>query len=97
MHLEKILSERLDYAPEIDTSEIASVVGFTIKEPAALKEHLMSWKHNEMEFAQELTEAVRMAAMIDMCVYDELTCILEAVQAEIMRIKLLKKWWIFRP
>jgi hypothetical protein len=91
IELEKIICDRLGITVEIDTSAITAAVGYNLKDPAELKNHLHMWMETEKAFAAKLTEAVRQAAAIDMCVYNELICILSAVQEEIMRIKLLKK------
>jgi len=87
----KILSDRLDMYPEIDASDIPKALAVSLNSPADLKPHLEMWCKNEEEFAHILTESVRKSATIDMCVYNELTCILSAVQEEIMRVKILKK------
>jgi len=87
----KILCDRLEYCPNIDTEDFAAAVRVAINSPADVKQHLHAWKESEKEFAHYLTEAVRMAASIDMCLYNELACILSAVEEEIMRIKILRK------
>ena len=87
----KILVDRLGYTPSIDTSEAVNTVRVSITGPADLKDHLHNWCESEKEFAKILTMAVRQAAGVDMCIYNELACILTCVQEEIMRLKLLKK------
>ena len=88
--LEKLLCDRLDYEPVIDVSDAGHVTSFAI-DPSKLKSHFEMWHANESEFAKYLIEAVRKAAHEDICVYNELTCILNAVQEEIMRIKFIIK------
>jgi len=87
----KILEDRLDYCPDIDSSDIQQTLKFKLSSPADLKPHFEAWCNSEHEFSKYLTESVRMAASVDMCVYHELACILSAVQEEIMRINILKK------
>jgi len=91
IYLEKLLMDRMDYAPMIDVSDAAHATSFVISDPSKLKSHLEMWHSNESEFVKYLIEAVRMAAHEDMCVYNELACILNGVQEEIMRIKFIIK------
>lgn len=91
LELEKILCDRLGLTPEIDVADIGHALAVTLGGPAELKPHLEAWLNSEREFAALLTEAVAMAAGVDLCVYEKLTCILAAVQEEVMRVKMLKK------
>lgn len=68
--LEKILRDRLDMAPDINTEGISAAVSATIKGVQDLKPHMEMWLTNETEFSKQLIEAVRAAASVDMCIYE---------------------------
>lgn len=89
MCLEKLLMDRLSYAPNIDTSEISDAVMFTIKDVGALKQHLERWHSSEIETKEDLQAAVKMAASVDMAIYEKLACMLAYNEEEIFRIKML--------
>jgi len=89
--LEKLVCDRLHYAPKIDVSDAEHVTSFVLSDPGKLKPHLEMWRDNEREFAKYLAEAVKLAAGEDMCVYNELVCILDGVQDEVFRIETLLK------
>jgi len=86
--LEKLLRDRLSYAPVIDTANAQKSTSFTINGIQGLKPALEMWLKREEEFAETLTEAVRMAATVDICIYKELCCLLDEVQTEAMRVRL---------
>jgi len=89
--LEKFLIDRLDYIPNISISSAGDAVSLSMESAADIKPHLVHWLANEQEFFKVLAEAVRMAASVDMCVYEKLACILSGVENECMRIKFCMK------
>ena len=86
--LEKLLRDRLGYATSVDTSVAAKPAAYSINGASGLKNHLEAWMRREEEFAETLSEAVRMAATVDICIYKELCCLAEEVQSEAMRVKM---------
>ena len=89
--LEKLLCDNLDYCPVIDTTNATKAVMFEISGVQGLKPTLEKWYHNEKEFIDILTQAVRESTTINMSIYKELCGILEEVQAEAMRVKMCDK------
>jgi hypothetical protein len=89
--LEKLLTDRLDYQPNIDLSGTQKAMTYTLKGPQDFKGMFDEWIHREEEYIEDILPAMKMAVDYDICVYDKLCKLLENVQDEVFRVRLLKK------
>jgi len=89
--LEKLACDRLGHEIELDINVAAPAVSYSIGGSADLPRHLQQWVAREEKFIPVLNDAVRMAAGTDVCLYKDLICLAEEVQAEAMRVKIVEK------
>jgi hypothetical protein len=89
--IEKILRDRLNYAPNIDMNAAARAVTYTLTDIRGLQQHFEAWLKREEMFIQTLGEAVRQSALIDIEIYNKLCEMLKEVQTETMRVMLCGK------
>jgi len=86
--LEKQLRDKLGYAPVVDVSKLANEVNASFSNVSELPAILQKWIDREKEFAKTLTQAMRLAAEIDVEIYRELIELTNEVQTEAFRVKL---------
>ena len=86
--LEKLLRDKLGYAPTPDVSGAVRSASMALSGVGELPAHLQSWQNREKAFAATLTKAMRMAAEIDIDIYKELIALTGEVQGEAMRVRL---------
>ena len=89
--LEKLLCDRLDYFPKINTSGINSALSYQISGAKDLKAALEAWYNMETDCIATLNKAVELARTVDICVYNKLCCMLDEVQNEKSRVKMMNK------
>jgi hypothetical protein len=91
MCLEKLLCDRLGYAPMLNIADAGKASNYMLGSAQELKKYMQIWHSQEEEFIKCLTEAVRAATVVDMEIYKELCCLLDEVQTEKMRIEICVK------
>ncbi|MCL2071564.1 MAG: hypothetical protein FWH07_04940 [Oscillospiraceae bacterium] len=89
--LEKLLCDRLDYSPRINTAGIDKALTVQIGDLSALKSTLESWYNREADFITILNKAVELSRSVDISIYGALCELLEEVQTEKTRVKMLNK------
>jgi len=86
--LEKLLRDKLGFAPTVDTSSLSNEARVAFANISELPSILQKWIDREKEFSKILTQAMKMAAEIDVEIYRELIELTNEVQTEVFRVKL---------
>ena len=87
--LEKLLRDKLEYAPMADMAEVDKAHRFTMNNAVDFKSHFSAWVEREKKLIEILNFAIAKASAVDMELYKGLCCLVDEVQNETMRAKLV--------
>lgn len=86
--LEKLLRDKLSFAPEIDMAMVDHASKYIMNGAADFKTHHKLWIEREERLIECLNKAIELSRSVDMELYKELCCLLDEVQNEAMRVRL---------
>ena len=87
--LEKLFRDKLNYAPAADMEMVDKAYKFTMNGAQDFKGHFQAWIDREGRFIDSLNHAIALAGAVDMEIYKELCCLVDEVQNEKMRAKMV--------
>lgn len=87
--LEKLVRDKLGYAPMVDMSMVDKAYKYTLNNPQEFKSHFTMWIDREKKFIECLNAAISMAGAVDMELYKKLCGMVDEVQNEAMRVKMV--------
>lgn len=87
--LEKLFRDKLGYAPMVDMASVDKAYKYTMTGPQDFKNHFQIWIDREKKFIECLDAAIAQAGMVDMELYKKLCCLVDEVQNEAMRAKMV--------
>lgn len=87
--LNKLMCDKLDYAPDVDMGMVDKAIKYTMSSAADFKVHHQVWLDREEHFILCLNNAIKLSPEFDMELYRKLCCMVDEVQNEAMRVKLV--------
>lgn len=83
----EILQDKLDFSPNVNSSEIDKVNNYKISNLEEFREHHLKWIKKEENFVKAMNVAIDKARAIDMELYHKLCEMVDDVQSEISLVK----------
>lgn len=89
--LDKLMRDKLDMSPMVDIAKLDRALQYMMTGGAdGLKAHFHMWMEREHAFIDTLNAAIKMSGEIDMEIYKKLCCLVDEVQNESMRVKMVE-------
>lgn len=87
--LDKLIRDKLNYAPHIDVDMIDKALNYSMSSMADFKGHHNIWIDREESFIKCLNKGIKLSSEFDMELYGKLCCLINEVQNEAMRVKMV--------
>jgi hypothetical protein len=89
LYIEKILRDKLQFSPMIDTQKLSTALSYSIENIDGFKQLHKDWIERERAFVEVLNELLPLTVKADLQLYKEVCELKDWVEHEIMCIKLL--------